>query len=301
MGTLPSTAIDLIRDGLTDSASLTRRDVHVAMRTAMILAHRNGVDWPTMHAFLTDKDRNVLARQIATGRRGKAMNQGNVTKILSKAWDDTKQLVDKSPTWTCDDVFNIIEEIQVALEGSILPERQRKVMEAAIKLGFQKGTTRPTLPARTIAEMTGIPKTSVGRILGRLAEDGDWLRLARRGNAKQGRANIYRLAPAIADTYRAATPPMPHDPPMSHPPMSHLSVVGPGGEVLTLSAEKRAAIERILAMPDLPDMTAEEDHLGVALAKVLPLHPPPFTPELGIDEGDYSQTLRRSSRRFWTS
>lgn len=283
MGTLPGWAIDLLHDGVSVSGSMNRGDVHLQMRRVMLAAHRQEIGWPTMQAALTNVERYKLAQQIAYGRNGKLMSPTQVQKILYKAWEETGAVVAKGPARTRDDALNIIEEVRVALDASVLPDDHRRVMEAAITIAGQKGTTRPTLPVRAVADLAKLSKSKAGRILGWLSDDGDWLRIAQRGNYKTGRASTYNLAPRIAATYAGATPPESRGLPKSHPPKSHFPAVGPDGEqVLQLTAEEIADIMKKRAV-ETQEQASNGQHKTAALAQVVLLRPPRLAPELDED------------------
>lgn len=276
MGAIPGTAMDLLTDGVR-SKPLTRPDVVKAVRTFMMSAQRAGEAYPTVHAFLTDTRRRRLAEQLATGRGGRPIDRVTVSKFIENHWNETSKVTSKRLPWNHDDVLNIIEEVAEALEGSELPKRERSVMEAALTLARQHETTRPALPAREIADMTGLSKSEAYRTLMALAQQGDWLSLALRATPNSGRANLYRLAPAVADTYRGASPPESQHPPMSHPPMSRLVVLGDDGVELTrLTAEEWAEIIAKRASESPEPVRGQVDQPG--FAKVLALRTPPLVP-----------------------
>lgn len=211
--------IDLATEGIR-GAALTRSDVVRAVRQVMMSAHRNDWSYADTHALLTDQKRRRLAKQIATGRGDRPISAGMVGKFLAKQWDETAEVVAQRPAWTSDDAIAFVEHVRDTLDRAELPEQHRAVMAVVVDLAAQHGTTRPAVPVRTVEERTGLPRSTAHRVLGRLAEDGEWLALAKAGNARTRRANLYNLAPALAGTYAGASPPRSH-PPMSHPPMSH--------------------------------------------------------------------------------
>lgn len=74
--TLPGWAIDV----LTDGADLSRGRAEVVrqVRRVMLSAHRLGIDWPTVHALLSDTAHRRLAHQLAHGHKGRRIAPASV-------------------------------------------------------------------------------------------------------------------------------------------------------------------------------------------------------------------------------
>lgn len=129
-------------------------------------------------------------------------------------------------------------------------------MNAVLTLAEQHGSTRVAAPARKVAEMARTSPADAHRVLIRLSGEGKWLRLAKRGNAQTGRANLYNLAPPLLNVW-GASPPMSQDPPMSHPPMSHKE--GPSPMSVALTAESpEALVEAIRLLAERSPETARQ-------------------------------------------
>lgn len=265
MRPLPNWAIDLVHDGIRGT-SITRHDVVKATRRVMLSAHRNDWTWPEIETLLTDTRRRGLAVQITTGKGGRTISPGKRHEFLRRHWESTRQAANR-PSWERKDVLGFIEAAQEALDGSDLGDTDRAVMQAAIDLGTQHGTSRPTLPKRMLAERTGHSPTSVQRSLARLVAAG-WLALVQPGDYRTRRASLYTLCPGLAATYTGATPPEDQTVPKDHVPKDQ-----PGGSqmdelTLTISRDEllacigEAALARLLA-EHRPQIENSVPHLRV--------------------------------------
>lgn len=264
--------IDLATDGVR-GAELKRVDVVRATRQVMLSAHRAGWSWGEVHALLTDVRNRRLARQISTGHGGRTIAPKMREAFLERHWAETEEVAQRRPAWNRDDVLDFIEEVRQVLAGSDVAERDRQLVNVAIDLAAQYGTTRPALSVSAVATRLGLDpdlsrdRMRVHRALSRLAAEGTWLSLAKRGNRATGRANLYNLAPPLAATYTGATPPMSQPLPMSHAPMSHNRARAEGDDMLAtttieLTTEEYEAVLR---------MRAEAEAQSSAIGNVVPL------------------------------
>jgi hypothetical protein len=223
VATLSGTYLDLITDGVP--APVDRSKVVMAVRRVMLSAHRHSIRYDKIHGLLTDDDR-VLATQIAIGYGNRRMTASQVNAFLSKVWSQTAKVAAERPAWSRDDALSAIEFVRDNWQGTkALPARKRAVMDVVLDLATEHGTTRPTVPARVVADRTGIPFQTVSRLLRQLANDGEWLGLAQQGNHRTRRASLYNLAPALTRAFNenvwGASPPESHPVSTSHPSMSH--------------------------------------------------------------------------------
>lgn len=221
---LPGPILDLVAAGtrLHDG----RRDVVMAVRRVMLSAHRHG--WPRQHVYgLLLDDRNALAVQIRTGKGGRTIPRAQVTRFLTRVWDDTARIAAQT-AWDTEAVHGFIEYVrdQWAAARDRYDEREQLVVDVALELATAYGTTRPVLPQRVLAERTGIPQRTITRVLARLSDEGEWLRLVQRGNPRTRRASLYSLAPGMRGAYGRTTsayePPPTYEPPTYEPPASDL-------------------------------------------------------------------------------
>jgi hypothetical protein len=250
---LPGPMIDLASEGIRGPA-VTRSDVVKATRQIMLSAHRaGGWSYADIHVLLTDTTARRLAKQIGTGRGGRPISPGMVMQFLDRHWRETAKVAAERPAWNRDDVEGFIDLVRDAVDGADIPTFDRDVLEVILDLAAMHGTTRPAAPVRTVVERLGLDATRsrdcmrVHRRLARLAEDGIWIRLAKRGS--RTRANLYALAPALAETYTGATPPTSQGLPTSHPPMSHPEE-GSDMAVIELHGSEKPDLLRFLALPE---------------------------------------------------
>lgn len=240
-------ALDLAVDGLPGQPEITRGDVVMAMRKMMFSGARSGMTWADIYPYATDTHRYRLAAQIATGRGGRPIALKVRNRFLQQHWQDVCRVIAERPAWTQADVYGFIEHARDELERASLPPSQATVMDVVVTVAAQKGTSRPAVPVHVVVDATGLSKSTAHRTLMRLADDGYWLALAKRGN--KHKANLYNLAPALAGTYAGASPPTSQDPPTSHPPTSQLEE----GEtdmsaVIALSGAEAQGLHRFLSL-----------------------------------------------------
>lgn len=261
MAALSGTYLDLITDGLPDVQS--RAEVVMAVRRVMLSAHRCGVPESQVFALLTDTEGRRLAAQIATGRGGRKMTTRQRSKFLRDLWEQTRQVAASRPAWSRDDALAAIEYVRDNWTGTeALPAKHRQVLDVVLDLATEYGTTRPVVPVREVTARTGIPRSTVSRILRELADDGEWLRLVKRGNHHTRRASLYTLAPDLLHAFTVnlwgASPPKSHGLPMSHPPMSHSGDTSPeeftvesaADEIVNLQGSPKALAEFIIALAE---------------------------------------------------
>lgn len=224
MATLSGTYLDLITDGV--SPPVDRSSVVGAVRQVMMSAHRGQVPFLQVQDLLLDTKNRRLAAQLATGRGGRPITSLQRSKFLRDVWAQTREFTAKHPAWDRDAALAAIEHVRDHWHGTkSLPPRHQAVLNVVLDLATAYGTTRPTVPVREVEKRTGIPFQTVSRILGKIAKEGTWLKLAKRGNHRTHRASLYILAPDLlrdfTDNVWGASPPESHPQPMSQPPMSH--------------------------------------------------------------------------------
>lgn len=221
MSALPGVWLDLITDG-ADTKHGGKSATVKALRQVMLAAHRAGWTYVDIYPLLTDTKGRKLAAQIIIGRGGIMINSRQRDTFLRKHWDDTAAVAAAGSTWAHGDVLDVIEFVRQAFDAAgDLGTRERAVLTAVIDLADQHGTTRVAAPVRVVAEASGLSVPMAYRVLMDLCQRGEWLDVARRGSRRAGRSNLYRLAPAVLETYRGATPPTSQDLPTSHLPTSH--------------------------------------------------------------------------------
>jgi hypothetical protein len=212
----------------------------MGVRAVMMSAHRGGVPYTEVRDLLCDITNRRLAAQLATGRGGRQITITQRSRFLHKLWVQTGDVVAKRPAWDRDAALAAIEHVRDNWSGTdTLPDRHRVILNVVLDLATEYGTTRPTVPVREVERRTGIPFQSVSRILGKIATEGTWLRLAKRGNHRTGRASLYTLAPDLLRDFTenvwGASPPESHPLPMSQLPTSH------GDELMSMSITVTAA------------------------------------------------------------
>jgi hypothetical protein len=255
---LPGPMIDLATDGVR---RVQRRvEVVTAVRRVMLSAYRAGWSWSEVHQLLTDTSRRRLAKQLQTGRGDRPISAGKVNESLIRWWDDITTYADSAPVWDRERALAFIEEVQEALDASVVPDLDRQVLGVVLDLARRHGTTRPAVPARDVAERLGITLYRSHTTLKRLCEVGDWIDLAQRGDQK--RANLYRLAPAL----RAAAP----QPSKPEKPEHENGTDMTGATVtITLNDDDRDALLAFLA--DRKRQTETTPDVGQPAANVVPL------------------------------
>jgi hypothetical protein len=216
---LPGKYLDLLTEGV--DLSNGRSAVVIAVRQVMLSAHRAGIAYTDIYVLLTDVEHRKLAHQVAHGKGGRWLPGLQREVFLRKLWEDTGRLVATRPPWSRADALDAVEFVRDNLEGAQMDPLERSVMTAVLGLASGYGTTQVAAPVRTIAMMTGLGRMQAHRTLERICKTGEWLRLAKHGNSRTGRANLYNVGPGLLDLW-GASPPRSQDPPMSHPPMSHI-------------------------------------------------------------------------------
>jgi len=203
---LKSLAIDLITDG----ADLTggRKEVILTVRRVMLSARRSGFDKARLFGILMDtRSHRKLPIQIATGPRGRHYSVESTRRLLDALWEDVGKVVEQRPPWQPADVLEAIEFVrEAALAESTLDPKDRVVVLAVLDLAHLFGTTRPAVPSRRLAAMTGMTLPTANRRLRILASRGEWLRLAKKGDRHARKASLYAIAPDLLKVWGASPP-----------------------------------------------------------------------------------------------
>jgi hypothetical protein len=254
MATLSGTFLDLVTDGVPNPVD--RSSVVIAVRSVMLSAHRGKVPFPQVQDLLSDTENRRLAKQLATGRGGRQMTSAQRSRFLRSLWQQTGEIAAQRPAWDRDVALAAIEHVRDHWAGTeALPSRHKAIVDVALDLATEHGTTRPTVPVREVEKRTGIPYQSVSRILGKISAEGTWLKLAKRGNHRTGRASLYTLAPDLlrdfTDNVWGASPPESHPEPMSQPPMSQEEE--PMSMSITVTAANEEDLRRAIQALTNPD------------------------------------------------
>jgi len=207
-GALPGKYVDLLTDG-ADLSRGGRSAVVLAVRQVMLSAHRHGIPFVDVHVLLTDVEHRKHARQVAHGKGGLRLPRRQREEFLRRHWEETALLAQERPSWSREDALDAVEFVRDNLAGAEMDSRERVVMEAVLQLAAGYGTTQVAAPARVVASRTGLSPMQVHRTLMKLCEDGEWLRLAKRGNAQTRRSNLYNIGPALLDTWGGFAPHVP--------------------------------------------------------------------------------------------
>ena len=240
---LPSTVIDLIRDGADEQDLRARGDRAVwsaLVRTASSARQRgwSRVEW----ADLVTAKRSRLGYQ-ASLKGSKERTRVALEKTLRGAWDAAGKWLETTPApITRGDIEAKARNLRdyAADATTDLRDNDRAILCFAADEALRRGTDRPTLPLRAIAEATGLSVKAIRLALPRLDTSG-LLRLEVRGtpggpNTKERRASAYRLgnAPETAIT-EPTTPPTTTD--TEDDPMATITI-----DMRTLDNDQRAAI-----------------------------------------------------------
>lgn len=257
---IPGWMITLITDGVHASVDQSlNSEVTKATRSIMLSAHRLGIDWTYLRGLLCDDRERKLAHQIAVGFGGRKVTKGQRNAYLAQHWEDTRRIVADSPKWDQNFIPNFLAFVEDNWHlTDHLPKPQRLVLGFALNEAKRLTITRPALPVRAVCVNTGLKRDKAHNTLKRLVEDGEWLRLHRRGIAGPrgvGKAaSIYHFAPvllseyqAIPDIGRGAKAPMSDHPPMSDPPMSELNEDSLSMSI-TVTGNSQAALKQALAL-----------------------------------------------------
>ena len=223
----------------------------MAVRSVMLSAHRGNVPYLQVQDLLCDTKARGLAKQLATGRGNRQITPTARSKFLRDLWQQTGKVVASRPAWGREGALAAIEHVRDHWSGTeMLPTRHKAILDVVLDFATEHGTTRPTVPVREVDKRTGIPYQTVSRILIKIASEGTWLKLAKRGNHRTGRASLYRLAPDLVDDFTeniwGASPPESHPQPMSHPPMSQK--VDPMNMSITVSANTSENLQQAIRL-----------------------------------------------------
>ena len=206
---LPGWMIDTITRGVKG----TKVDAIREVRRVMCGAHRLHIDRVYVLDLLMDDSTRLLARQFAMTDGGRLQRPHKRREQLQAHWDDTLRFVDGAPRWTPTTVPEWLSWLGRTQDAHLAPLRpqDRRVMRWAIGEAIRHGVTRPALPVRQGVEVTGLANPmAVSRALRRLAKDGYWLRLAKRGthsaNGSTGKASTYVVLPALLDLWARGMP-----------------------------------------------------------------------------------------------
>lgn len=247
MRALAGWALDVITDGVPLDGDNPRAQVITAVRSVMLSAHRADYSWHLMQGLLTDTQNRKLAKQLATGRGGREISPRQRTALLKRLWDDTAKVAQERPAWSRNDALDAIEFVRDNWHMTQpLPSKWQQVLAVVLDLATEYATTRPVVPSRVIAERTGLPLSTANHVLKQIANDGEWLRLAKKGNRHTRRASLYVIAPALLNVW-GASPPMSNAQPMSNPPMSNVSEAEMNMSI-TVTGNSQEALKQALAL-----------------------------------------------------
>lgn len=267
--------LDLLTDGVrVDDVNTLNSEVVKAVRTIMLSAHRTGMDWRYLRSLLTDTDKRRLARQIVAGFGGRQVSPAQRNAFLQKHWDSTAKVAASRPAWDRDYALAFVEFARetFGLDESKMHPKKRSVITVVMDLAVELGTTRPAVPSRTVADRTGLPLPTANEWLVKARNDGDWITLAKRGNARTGRATLYNVAPRLHEsfiqTYGGAKAPMSACPPMSDPSMSVFQPdqEAPMDQTVSLTAASPAALAELLRRLYADDPATAEQVVSEAQA-----------------------------------
>ena len=201
---LPGKYLDLLTEGV-DLVQRRPPRGRRCPRQVMLSAHRQGIAYTDVYGLLTDTEHRKLAHQLAHGKGGRRL-PGPSERVPPQAVERHEAGGRRTPC--------LVEGGRLGgprvREGQPcrgLGPLERSVMTAVLDLAFGYGTTQVAAPARAIAMTTGLGRMQVHRTLMKICAAGEWLRLAKRGNAQEaGRANLYNVAPALLDLWGASPP-----------------------------------------------------------------------------------------------
>lgn len=177
---LPARWQDLLVSGDFQDQYASRSEAALAVTLAMV---NRGWSWEDYHAAMT-RSSNKLAEYYLTRKNGAPRLPQDIAKRLKRDWGKAREIVRDSPA--VQDTQEMRQELSMdlaVLEEEVWSSRTAPadylVLMAAYTRAMEKGSREVTLPARTLAEMTGIPHRTVSRALIRLQKKGD-LRLVGR-------------------------------------------------------------------------------------------------------------------------
>jgi hypothetical protein len=254
---LPATYIDLARDGASDIDLRARGDRAVWSALVRVATSARQRGWAYIDlADLVMSPRSNLGRQVALRGGTKEVGKAQVEKKLRAAWDAAGAFLDRAPAAiTPADVEGKAKALVAycADADNGLRDADRAILAYASDEALRRGTDRPTLPLRAIAEATGLTVKAVRLALPRLDAAG-LLRLEIRGvpggpATRERRASAYRLGdvPAVAITEPTTTP---ETTDTEDDPMATITI-----DMATLTPEQRDLILSALAAMPVDDLT----------------------------------------------
>jgi hypothetical protein len=275
---LPSTIIDLIRDGAPAADLRARGDkaVYAALcRTACSALQRgwSRAEWQEE----VQAKRSRLGVQVALRGGTKERPAKAVEGTMRSAWGAAERWIATAPkVITREDVDRKCVALRDLIADADVPLRDndRAILAHAVEEARRRGTDRPTLPLRAVVDATGLGMKAVRLALARLDETGLLVCEVRgvpsRPNSPKARASAYRLPdPAVLAALvvprEADSPPIPEQP--KRPTMKMLST-------LTLenpSPELLADIAELLARHGQPDAPV---HTNTLPGNVTPIRRP---------------------------
>ena len=200
---LPSSAIDLIRDGV--SPEELREHGQLAVWRALgrtALAAVNAGYSRARWEYEVVSPVSKLGLQNRLKENGKERTAQAANKALNSAWARAEKHAAENPAWTRDDARAEAENRAAALrlvaaDAEVdLADAQRVLLVYAADKAASQGSPSVNLPRAATAEATGLGEKAVRLHLDRLVERG-MLALAERGRARTksrpGRANVYRM------------------------------------------------------------------------------------------------------------
>jgi hypothetical protein len=243
-GPLPGWALDLATDGvrLTDG----RVEVVKAVRCVMLSAHHAGWAYSDIYALLTDTGRRSLARQLAHGGQGRPLSPARRNAWLRRTWLDLEGVYKAHRPYSRDEVLDAIEKVAADLERAELDADKAAVLAVVIDLARGYATARVAVPVHVVVERTGLSKSKSHRLLMRLCDEGDWIKLAKRGDRLRGRSNLYRVV--AVDAYLGLTA---YVPPPSYVPRSYVPRQDADPMTVTLTISRADPVELRRALVDM--------------------------------------------------
>ena len=157
--------IDVVHDGVPPADLRGRGDKAVwnALCSTAMSAMQHGYGYPDWCAtVLAPQNRLGAQVRVRVGRGDKPRSREDVYRQLQTAWDKAAVRVASSPAWTPGDVLAVIEELQALLANyqDQLTGPEAAVLERALQVAADNGTTRPALPRHALVAAT--KKVGVG-------------------------------------------------------------------------------------------------------------------------------------------
>jgi hypothetical protein len=195
-------AIDQIRDGVRVDRGVPRdKEVWATLGRTALSALNHGMsqaDWET-NVF---DARSVLGQQVKVDARQRIRSQKTIRRMLDSAWARAEVRFASHPKWTTEEaaaearqragqLLDLIADADVPLT-----DVERAVLERALTLARELGSTAVNLPSRATAERIDCTEKRVRTALASLQRKG-LLRLKERGRSAKDpshrRANSYYL------------------------------------------------------------------------------------------------------------